>query len=72
LITLKGLTGSGKNSKSTLGGRSNVQFKSYTGLSHLFMTYEGVEKSTPAAYNAPEHVVEEVTRDIAEWIKRVI
>jgi hypothetical protein len=49
-----------------------VQFKSYAGLSHLFMTYEGGEKSTPAVYNAPGHVVEEVVKDIAEWVKRVI
>ena len=51
--------------KSALNGRSDVQFKSYAGLSHLFMPFEGGEKSTPAAYNVPGHVVEEVIKDIA-------
>ncbi len=58
--------------KSALSGRSDVQFKSYAGLSHLFMPFEGGEKSTPAAYAVPGHVVEEVIKDIAEWVKRVI
>ncbi len=56
--------------KSALGGRSNVRFKSYAGLSHLFMPFEGGEKSTPAAYNVPGHVVEEVIKDIAEWVQQ--
>ena len=55
--------------KSALGGRNNVQFKSYTGLSHLFMPFEGGAKSTPAAYAVPGHVVEEVIQDMAQWIK---
>ncbi len=57
--------------KSALSGRSNVQFKSYAGLSHLFMPFEGGEKSTPAAYTVPGHVVEEVIIDIAQWVKHV-
>ncbi|HYT45490.1 MAG TPA: hypothetical protein VEP90_24405 [Methylomirabilota bacterium] len=57
--------------KSALGGRSDVQFKSYAGLSHLFMPFEGGEKSTPAAYNVPGHVAEEVIKDIAQWVKHV-
>src|SRR6266700_3665188 len=57
--------------KSALSGRSDVQFKSYAGLSHLLMPFEGGEKSTPAAYNVPGHVVEEVITDIAEWVKHV-
>jgi dienelactone hydrolase len=57
--------------KSALSGRSNVQFKSYAGLSHLFMPFEGGVKSTPAAYTVPGHVVEEVIQDIAEWVKHV-
>ena len=56
--------------KSALGGRSNVRFKSYAGLSHLFMPFEGGEKSTPAAYNVPGHVVEEVIKDIAGWVQQ--
>ncbi|HWZ19280.1 MAG TPA: alpha/beta fold hydrolase [Ktedonobacteraceae bacterium] len=55
--------------KSALGGRSDVRFKSYAGLSHLFMPFEGGEKSTPAAYNVPGHVVEEVIQDITEWVQ---
>ena len=58
--------------KSALSGRSNVQFKSYAGLYHLFMPFEGGEKSTPAAYNVPGHVVEEVINDIANWVKHDI
>jgi|SRR6266566_7302760 len=54
--------------KSALSGRSDVQFKSYAGLSHLFMPFEGGEKSTPAAYNVPGHVVEEVIQDIVRWV----
>jgi uncharacterized protein len=57
--------------KSALSGCSNVEFKSYAGLSHLFMPFEDGEKSTPAAYTVPGHVVEEVIQDITEWIKRV-
>ena len=57
--------------KSALTGRSDVQFKSYAGLSHLFMPFEGGEKSTPAVYNVPGHVIEEVIQDIAQWIKHV-
>ena len=58
--------------KSALGGRSDVQFKRYAGLSHLFMPFEGGKKSTPAAYSVPGHVVEEVIKDIVEWVKHVI
>ena len=57
--------------KSALSVRSNVQFKSYEGLFHLFMPFVGGEKSTPAAYNVPGHVVEDVIEDIAEWVKHV-
>jgi len=58
--------------KSVLGDRSNVQFKSYPGLSHLFMTFEGGEKATPAIYNVPGHVIEQVVHDISGWIKKII
>ena len=54
--------------KSALVGRSSVQFKSYPGLSHLFMPFEGGEKATPAVYYVPGHVVQ----DIAEWIKNTL
>ena len=55
--------------KSALGGRRDVQFKSYAGLYHLFMPFEGGGKATPAAYSVPGHVVEEVIKDIAQWVK---
>jgi dienelactone hydrolase len=58
--------------RSALSGRSNVRFKSYPGLYHLFMPFDGGEKATPAAYNVPGHVVEEVVQDIAEWIKNAL
>jgi dienelactone hydrolase len=58
--------------KSALGGRDDVQFKSYPGLSHLFMPFEGGQKSTPADYNVPGHIVEEVIIDIVQWIKHGI
>jgi len=58
--------------KSTLSGRRDVRFKSYAGLSHLLMPFEGGEKSTPAVYNVPGHVVEEVVQDIAEWVEHDI
>ncbi len=52
--------------KSALGGRRDVQFKSYPGLYHLFMQFEGGGKATPAAYSVPGHVVEELIKDIAQ------
>lgn len=57
--------------KDTLAARSEVQFKSYPGLSHLFMPVEGDRKAIPADYNVPGHVVEEVINDIALWIKHL-
>lgn len=58
-----------QNWKNALSKRSNVQFKSYPGLFHLFMPVEGGGKSTPASYNVPGHVEEEVINDIAQWVK---
>jgi hypothetical protein len=52
-----------------LGARNDVQFKSYPGLTHLFMPVEGGRKAIPADYNVPGHVVEEVMNDISFWIK---
>jgi uncharacterized protein len=60
-----------QNWKSGLSTRSGVQFKSYPGLYHLFMPVEGGGKATPASYNVPGHVTEEVINDIAQWIKHV-
>jgi dienelactone hydrolase len=53
-----------------LESRSDVQFKQYPALSHLFMPVEGGQRATPASYTVPGHVVEEVINDIAAWIKQ--
>jgi uncharacterized protein len=54
-----------------LGGRSDVQFIMYPGLSHLFMPIEGGQKATPATYTVASHVTEEVVNEIGSWIKRI-
>ena len=56
--------------QAALGGRSDVQFILYPGLSHLFMPVEGGHKATPATYTIAGHVAEEVVNEIANWIKR--
>jgi uncharacterized protein len=61
-----------QNWKNALNMRSDVQFKSYPGLYHLFMPVDGGGKATPAAYSVPGHVVEEVINDIAQWVKHVL
>ncbi len=61
-----------QNWKNALSMRSDVQFKSYPGLYHLFMPVEGGGKATPAAYSVPGHVVEEVANDIVQWVKQVL
>jgi dienelactone hydrolase len=53
-----------------LGGREDVQFLLYSGLSHLFMPVEGGQKATPATYTVAGHVAEEVVNEIGNWIKR--
>jgi len=50
-----------------LAGRSNVTFKLYPKLNHLFIAGEG--KSTPDEYAKPGHVDERVVADIAEWVQ---
>jgi dienelactone hydrolase len=54
-----------------LGGRDDVQFILYPGLSHLFMSVEGGQKATPATYTIAGHVAEEVVNEIGSWIKRI-
>ncbi len=51
-----------------LGGRGDVRFILYHGLSHLFMPVEGGQKATPATYTVAGHVTEEVVNDIGNWI----
>lgn len=53
-----------------LGGRSDVQFILYPGLSHLFAPVEGGHKATPATYSVAGHVAEAVVNEIGSWIKR--
>jgi len=56
--------------QNALGGRGDVQFIMYPGLSHLFMPIEGGQKATPATYSLPGHVTEEVVNEIGSWIKQ--
>lgn len=50
-----------------LAGKENIIFKSYPGLSHLFMEASG--KPSPDDYEMPRHIPETVLNDIANWIK---
>lgn len=52
--------------RSGLSGKSNVYFKSYPALNHLF--HEGSGKSTPMEYNQEKHIPGYVMDDIAHWI----
>ena len=52
--------------KAALGSRSDVTFRSYPALNHLFIA--GTGPSLPAEYLTPGHVAEEVIRDIATWV----
>ena len=52
--------------KESLVARSNVTFKLYPKLNHLFIAGEG--RSTPDEYEELGHVAEGVVTDIAEWI----
>ena len=54
--------------KAALGTKPNVVFKTYPQLNHLFIA--GTGKSSPAEYDQPAHVDEQVIDDIAVWIKR--
>jgi dienelactone hydrolase len=54
--------------KKGLAWRTNVEFKSYANLNHLFM--DGKGKSTPAEYEEPGHVAKEVIEDVAAWVKK--
>jgi dienelactone hydrolase len=54
--------------KKTLEKRTNVTFKSYADLNHLFMTGKG--KAKPQEVLQEGHVAEGVIGDIAAWIKK--
>ncbi|WP_218080484.1 alpha/beta hydrolase [Anthocerotibacter panamensis] len=51
-----------------LSVRSNVTFKRYPTLNHLFMSGSG--KSLPTEYQTPGHVDLQVLEDIATWIQK--
>lgn len=55
--------------KKGLRSRTDVTFKFYPELNHLFII--GTGKSRPAEYNRPGHVSEAVVDDIAAWIKTI-
>jgi dienelactone hydrolase len=52
--------------KSALGGRSNVTFRAYPGLNHLFLVGEG--KSSPAEYRVTGNFNVEAVGGIANWL----
>lgn len=49
-------------------GMSNISFKSYPGLSHLFMQSNGTP--SPKDYEGEKHIPSQVINDIASWIKK--
>jgi len=53
--------------RKALSDRENVQFKLYGKCNHLFIEGEG--QITPAEYQRPGHVAENVVADVADWIK---
>lgn len=53
--------------KQALEGRPQVTLKSYPKLNHLFVAGEG--KSSPAEYQKPGHVDQQVIEEIAAWIR---
>ena len=57
--------------QSTLAGRSNVTFKLYDGLSHLFMQNQLSPGGVPdtSVYNAPNHIDPAVIADISAWVR---
>jgi len=57
------------NWKTALTGKSNVTFKTYPELNHLFLS--GTGKSTPAEYDQVGHVDVRVIEDIAAWISSI-
>jgi dienelactone hydrolase len=57
--------------KATLSGKSNVAWRVYPDLFHLFMpsSSAGPGLGTPADYQKPGHVTAQVIDDIATWIQ---
>lgn len=55
--------------KDALSQHQNVQFKSYPGLYHPFIKTQGPGKATPAEYQNPGFVANQVISDIATWLE---
>jgi hypothetical protein len=53
--------------KAGLAGRTDVQFKSYPSLNHLFIAGSG--QPNPDEYYVPGNVDQVVVEDIAPWVK---
>jgi len=51
-----------------LSGRSDVRFRVFPDLNHLFIAGRG--RPTPTEYQIPGHVAQEVIEEIAAWIHR--
>ncbi len=56
-----------KRWKEALTDRRDVTLKSYPKLNHLFVAGEG--KSTPAEYQKPGHVDQQVIEDVTAWVR---
>jgi dienelactone hydrolase len=57
--------------KEGLAARTDVLFKSYPGLYHLFMPTPDGEMATPVVYALPGHVQAAVIDDIIHWIEEI-
>ncbi len=57
-----------QNWQKALAGKTNVEFKSYPKLNHLFLEGEG--KSAPAEYQTAGHVAAYVIDDLVNWMKK--
>jgi len=54
--------------KKALAAQPTASFKLYPALNHLFMAGEG--QSSAAEYEKPNHVLEAVVQDAAEWVRQ--
>ncbi|HZR28517.1 MAG TPA: alpha/beta fold hydrolase [Terriglobales bacterium] len=54
--------------KKALAAQPTASFKLYPALNHLFMAGEG--PSSGVEYEKPNHVLEEVVQDTAEWVRQ--
>ncbi len=55
--------------QNSLSGKSNVKFKSYPALNHLYQ--EGSGKSNPNEYKTATHVPEYIIDDIVNWVNLI-